>query len=94
MAVDQYLQNEVRQATLEVEQKKAMKMYERTKLQGAEEKTEDLIDISKCKGSEEYFAAVSHQIPISELYSLVKCCSNSEENDFCVILIKIENKEL
>ena len=37
---------------------------------------------------------VSHQIPIAELYKLIDNCANSEENEFCAILLRIENMEL
>jgi hypothetical protein len=37
---------------------------------------------------------VSNKIPISELYKIVKTCSNSEQNDFCAVLVSIEDMEL
>jgi hypothetical protein len=37
---------------------------------------------------------VSHQIPISDLYKLEKSWSNSEENIFCAVQIKIADTEL
>ena len=37
---------------------------------------------------------MSHQIPIVELYRIIDTCSNSEDNIFCAILIKIESREL
>jgi hypothetical protein len=51
-------------------------------------------DLSKIRSSDEYFDHVSIQIPISELYKLLMCMCNSEENEFCAILIRIECKEL
>ena len=37
---------------------------------------------------------MSHNIPIAELYKLIDTCSNSEENEYCAVLIKIESLEL
>jgi len=52
------------------------------------------IDFTQCKTSERYFEVVSHNIPIAELYKLIDTCSNSEENEFCAVLIAIESLEL
>jgi hypothetical protein len=52
------------------------------------------IDYSKCNSSERFFEVISHKIPIAELYKLIDTCSNSEENEFCAILIAIMDQEL
>ena len=49
---------------------------------------------SDCRKSEKYFDMVSHQIPISDLYKLIKSWSNSEQNPFCAILLQIVHPEL